>query len=317
MIKLRGLIAILIVGLFGAAGQLPALASGPQYITFSDPKAGTGQFQGTVTHGINPQGDIVGGYLDSNYCVHAFFLPHSAYTTGYTTIDDPHAPACAPFDSAMGIDARGEIAGVYYDSNFLPHGWLYSRGAYTPLSDPLAVNGTQPFSMNPEGDIVGYYLDATCNEHGFLLHAGVYTRIDDPNAVYSPTACTSNNSFGTIAYGINPQGEIVGYYYDSNGGGHGFLWRAGTFTPIDDPSAGPFGTYPNSINAQGDITGGYLDSNNIVNGFIWSKGTLTPFREPDAGPGGTSPYAITANGSILGAYEDTNSVSHGFMRVNK
>jgi probable HAF family extracellular repeat protein len=49
-----------------------------------------------------------------------------------------------------------------------------------------------------------------------------FTPLDDPQA--------SGGAFvGTLAYGINASGQVVGYYNNSTGGGtHGFLLSAGT-----------------------------------------------------------------------------------------
>ena len=59
------------------------------------------------------------------------------------------------------------------------------------------------------------------NLHGFLLSNGTFTTIDVPGAI-----------FGTVAFGINPPGDIVGAYADS-GDVHGFLLSKGKFTTID------------------------------------------------------------------------------------
>ena len=49
-----------------------ALASAQTITTFSVPGAGTGAGQGTGGFGINPQGTVVGSYLDSNNVFHGF-----------------------------------------------------------------------------------------------------------------------------------------------------------------------------------------------------------------------------------------------------
>jgi len=47
---------------------------------------------------------------------------------------------------------------------------------------------------------------------------------------------------GTAAEGINPQGDIAGFYNDSSGNSHGFLLSNGSFITIDAPGAvGPKG----------------------------------------------------------------------------
>jgi uncharacterized membrane protein len=57
---------------------------------------------------------------------------------------------------------------------------------------------------------VGFYSDSSFKVHGFLLRNGTFTTIDAPGATDSR------------ASGINPQGDIVGFYSD-NSGQHGFL----------------------------------------------------------------------------------------------
>ena len=48
------------------------LASAQTITTFSIPGAGTGAGQGTGGFGINPQGTVVGSYLDDNNVFHGF-----------------------------------------------------------------------------------------------------------------------------------------------------------------------------------------------------------------------------------------------------
>ena len=70
--------------------------------------------------------------------------------------------------------------------------------------------------MNNRGQIVGVYTDAQGGRHGFVLEEGVYTPLDVPGA-----------TFGTLAYGINDRGQIVGYYNEGTLEGtihqHGFV----------------------------------------------------------------------------------------------
>ena len=74
---------------------------------------------------------------------------------------------------------------------------------------------------------------------------------------------------GTAAEGINPQGDIVGFYNDSSGNSHGFLLSNGSFITIDAPGA--VGTEGNAINPRGDIVGDFNDSSGSDHGFLLSK----------------------------------------------
>ena len=76
------------------------------------------------------------------------------------------------------------------------------------------------------------------------------------------------------ATGINNSGQIVGYYDDSSGNSHGFLYSNGTWTTLDDPLATK-GTEAVGINDSGQIVGNYADSSG--NGFLAAVPTsITP-----------------------------------------
>ena len=161
--------------------------------------------------GINDSGEVVGTIGQSV----GFLLIGSAYTY--------FSPPNAATSAALGINHQGEIVGEYWDknSNYLQHyqyGFLYNNGAYTSLSYPGAL-WTSAFGINSSGQIVGQYSlnpynDPTrqgdSNLHGFLYYNGTFTSIDAPNAV------------STQPYGINDQGQIVGYCVDDMGP-HGFV----------------------------------------------------------------------------------------------
>src|SRR5262249_61607269 len=82
------------------------------------------------------------------------------------------------------------------------------------------------------------------------LTAATFTTIDFPGAT------------ATFVAGINTQGDMVGYYYDSAGGEHGFLLTNGTFSTIDVP--GSKITMLSGINDSGQIVGSYYVSTNIA-----------------------------------------------------
>ena len=88
---------------------------------------------------------------------------------------------------------------------------------------PTSVCGHHS-GMNGAGEIVTSYADSTPvqnnggfnqnmldNLHGLLLSQGVYTTIDFPDAR------------GTLGFGINDDGVIVGAYQDPNGRFHGYV----------------------------------------------------------------------------------------------
>ncbi len=314
---LHALIAVaFVVGLTAGMGRGTVQASERQFTTLDAPQGGTGPGQGTATSGINQHGDIVGSYVDSKGVSHGFLLHQGRYTkvdyprsqrtqvfginaqedivgnysdaTGtygflrhqgrYSTLHDPKAGAKGN-TFANGINAQGDIAGQWFDSKGVSHGFLLHQGRYTTLDHAKAGTtsawmGTYPNGINAQGDIVGSYVDSTGARHGFLRRQGRYTTLDAPQAA-SPSG---TGGVGTVAAGINEQGDITGTYLDSNLVWHGFLLHQGQYTILDHPKAAtvpgpgeesPSGTMAWSINTQGDIVGTYGDSKSVSHGFLW------------------------------------------------
>ena len=84
-----------------------------------------------------------------------------------------------------------------------------------------------------------------------------FTTIDVPGAL------------STLPRGINPRGDILGFYGVA-GAFHAFLLHEGTFTDIDVPGAAF--TRPRSINPQGDVVGFY-GTGSVSHGFLLIEGT--------------------------------------------
>jgi hypothetical protein len=135
---------------------------------------------------------------------------------------------------------------------------------------------------------------------------GTYITFDAPGAGTGP-------SEGTYAYMINDLGVIVGGYFDSSFGLHGFIRTPdGRITAID--VSGAEDTNPAAINIWGEITGLYGDDTGN-HGFLRSPGGA--FTAFDPLPGSftyTSPTGINDLGVIAGEYVDSSFMFHGFVR---
>src|SRR5262249_17750263 len=142
----------------------------------------------------------------------------------YTTIDPPNSL----FTVAYGINASGQVVGLYFDANFFNfHSFLLSSGQYTILpADPNAYPATTvAYGINNPGQI----LATNCTPHtsGFLLSGGQYTTFDPPNSTFTqPT-------------GINDRGQIVGFYQYNNGAFLGFLADPVPGNSAADPASSP------------------------------------------------------------------------------
>ena len=73
-----------------------------------------------------------------------------------------------------GIDADGDVAGLYVDAtDFGSHGFIRSAdGTYVSFDFPGAAPGSTSVSgMDANGDIVGMYYDSDQRQHGFIRYA--------------------------------------------------------------------------------------------------------------------------------------------------
>jgi len=210
----------------------------------------------TAGRGINREGDIVGLYclegtiptLCNETGLHGFLLRQGTFAT----VDVP----CASSTAAFAITAAGDIVGDY-STTVGPcaaqpsagcHGFLLSKGTFTTIDVPGAF-GTTARGISPEGTIVGFYLNAT-GFHGFLFSndAFITINIDAPQSLifsinHAGSIVGASNhgfllrrgAFSVIAFpgadvtlpiGINPQGDIVGFYFSgpfATATLHGFL----------------------------------------------------------------------------------------------
>jgi probable HAF family extracellular repeat protein len=182
--------------------------------------------------------------------------------------------------------------GSYNDLSGL-HGFLYAAGVFTPLDVPFSgANDTIAFGINDQGQIVGSYNDLS-GLHGFLYAAGVFTPLEFP---FSNPNATSN---ATVPFGINDHGQIVGAYTDplATPPGHGFLYVAGVFTPLDVPFSGALFTEAFGINNLGQIVGFYSDGSGRAHGFLATPQVIvvTIDIQPGSDPASINPKS---NGKI-------------------
>jgi hypothetical protein len=271
-----------------------SIASAQSYKTIDFP----GAIATTLNGGPNPSGTSVGSYTTSGV-THGFTLTKGGV---FTSFDPPGSTLTIP----NFISPQGDIVGNYLDASNVSHGFILDGSKYTTLDFPGAVGSTLT-GLNPSGEISGFSCsDPACGNTGNLStnHSfvrskkGVFTTFDPPGAT-SSTAST-----------VNPSGAIVGFYTDSHGVGHGFLYR-GTFTTIDFPGA-TF-TFAGANNPEGDIVGLYTDTAAVNHAFLLSKSVFTSFDFP--GAIFTDAAGINPSGIIVGIYFDSAGVEHGFIRT--
>jgi uncharacterized membrane protein len=144
-----------------------------------------------------------------------------------------------------------------------------------------------------------YQLPGPLNFHGFLRHGSDFTSIDDPSA-----------TFGTIAFGINENGTIVGSYDNA----HGFIDQNGKFQTLDAPqlSGEPPQTQLNGISSLGFIVG-QVFTGGIWRAF-WIENGILRYVEP-AGSTDSEATGIDGETDIVGCH-DSGSGFASFLAGN-
>src|SRR5436190_8066305 len=117
------------------------------------------------------------------------------------------------------------------------------------------------------------------NPPGAAAATFTYVPIDVPRAV------------GTVAYGLNGNGQIVGSIGTFTSP-HGFLLSGigGAFTPLNVPGSTTTDAF--GINAGGQIVGGF-GANNTVHGYLLTGGPSGTYTQLDVpGSGSTDAFGI-------------------------
>jgi hypothetical protein len=245
---------------------------------------------GQVAFGINSAGTVVGGNGTT-----AFVLP-----SGGTL-----QPLCIPSNAttAFGINDVGNIVGQYSSNGNTPGFFLSSSGAgsFVTLNSPTPGPGNvvNAQGVNNLGTIVGFYMGSDGQDHGFRAQAAsaknntiTVSPIADPKI--PPVAGEPGAKFVfSQILGINDAGLAAGYYGDSTGSQHGFLYdtTTGQYTFLDDPAAafagGTVFDQITGINDLGEIGGFYTDANGIAHSFVAcpTGSTCTPTVSPVPEPG--------------------------------
>jgi hypothetical protein len=319
-----------------AHGFVRSVANGTAtFATFNAPGAGTGLNEGTFPASINTAGDVAGMYFDANNAYHGFV--RAAANGAITAFDVPGAPMSAGHRGTLPIsmNAGGDITGFYVDANAVRHGFVrtVANGTATfatfdaPAAGTGALQGTVPLSIDAAGDVTGFYKDATGTSHGFVRASkGTFTApINAPGAGTGPGGKVT--FMGTLPFGFDAAGDIVGTYADANGVNHGFVYTAASATPafttFNAPGAGTTGLFPGTgalnTNAGGDSSGLYTDTTGVRHGFFrTAAGTITaPIDAPGAATtgmfSGTILTSINTLDDITGTFADANGVFHGFV----
>lgn len=278
----------------------------------------------TYALGINSQGDIAGAWDDA-LTEHAFVFiaprNSAAQKTAYDTLcaggldalqnGNASARGCfvsfdytsegftAPWTQAWGITPQGEIVGQYGLADGTTHGFLLRNGQFFAV-DVEGWPNTMPAKISPSGMIVGCnHITFIPQMHGFAITGAGVTH--DPDG-------------GTMYNGVNPQGDILGIYYDPPQKWvtvKTFVIHNGEKTFLPSPE-GALAMVGQDINAAGDVVGRYKDSAGEIHGFLLLRDGTFSTIDPE-GTIQTNVSGINARGDIVGYYIDSTWTGHAFL----
>jgi uncharacterized membrane protein len=223
----------------------------------------------------------------------------------FVKIDFPGATST----TAGSINARGDISGLYLDSNGVGHGFLLRNGVFSTIDFPHA-SFTSARAMNARGDIAGRMQDANGNDHGFLLHDGRFTKVDYPGAT------------ATIARGINNAGDVTGNHVDSIGTESGFILKDGTFSDVRVPHSLSTDVWMAEDNGRVMVGDAEMQFDAALHGYLRDRqGHFQLIDFPGLSVPCTAPRWINERGDIVGLFAIVNKAddcfagppTHGFL----
>ncbi len=128
--------------------------------------AGTNKGQGTHVININDAGTLM-GYYGSSSVGGAFVLTSSGALTRFNCTG-------AFGTTAESVNSSGNVAGLYFDHEFVSHGFIREAGSTkcnvlnAPGASAAIGAGTFLQLMNDSGEVVGYFVDSNGVAHGFV-----------------------------------------------------------------------------------------------------------------------------------------------------
>jgi hypothetical protein len=314
------LIGLIVPGVTAASAQR-SQDSAPryQYVTVALP----GEVN-TAVADINDSGAYVGEGCHAAFTKCRQFIASPQGKLTFYTIPAGFG-ATAPYNP-VGIDDRGDVDGVYTDSQGASRGYLRSVGAdgtitWTKIDDPLAADvsggGTTPQSISADGSwIIGDYVDYVDGklvQHGFKYHDGQFRTYDVPGASGTVINFYQNGEFGGAYTSSN--GASYPFYVTNNGQ----LYTPGPPNPTNDASA-----YFTAVSADGTLFG-FEQSQSPMFGFAYANGKYTTITDPHevatTSLDGTEAVNANLEGVVVGDYTYTPGTGtqagylHGYIAI--
>jgi len=211
-------------------------------------------------------------------------------------------------------DPNGEdVCGFGTHLTCLP--FLWRNGLMSALPTVGGNNG-QASAINNSGQIAGYaengMVDSTCPPGITNNRIDLPVLWDKGKAQALPTIGSDPDG---VAFGINNQGQAVGYSGTCTVANYAVVWENGTATPL--PNLGTPGAIAYEINSHGQIVGQAVNSDGIPLAALWQNNTVTSLGP--LLPGDVASFATSINnrGQVVGSsFNSENSWSRGLIWQN-
>jgi probable HAF family extracellular repeat protein len=211
-------------------------------------------------------------------------------------------------------DPNGEdVCGFGTHLTCLP--FLWQNGLMSALPAVGGNNG-QASAINNGGQIAGYaengIVDSTCPPGTTNNRIDLPVLWDKGGAQALPTIGSDPDG---VAFGINNQGQAVGYSGTCTAANEAVLWENRTATSL--PNLGYPSAIAYAINSHGQIVGQAVNSDGTPLAALWQNNTVTSLGP--LLPGDVASFATSINnrGQVVGSsFNSENSWSHGLIWQN-
>jgi probable HAF family extracellular repeat protein len=211
-------------------------------------------------------------------------------------------------------DPNGEdLCGFGTHATCLP--FLWKNGVMQALPT-LGGNNGQASAINDSGQVVGYaengIVDSTCPP-------GVTNNRVDLPALWDKGKAQALSTIGSdpdgVAFGINNQGQAVGYSGTCTAANYAVLWENGTASPL--PDLGTPGAIAYAINGHNQIVGQAVNSEGTALAAIWENNTVKSLGVLLPGDAAAFATSINNRGQVVGSsFDFSSNWSHGLIWEN-
>jgi probable HAF family extracellular repeat protein len=239
-----------------------------------------------VATGVNIFGQAVGTMTTSSGFMNAvsFQASESVNLTAGTTASN---------GQASGINNAGQIAGTQ-----IVGGQSYATIWTNGVATTVGTAGSYATAINSSGDVAG-----------MLVQNGQGSAFVTQNGTVIDLGNFAGGSW-SAAYGINDQGQAVGYGMTASGSFEGFVWTPGEgYAGLG--TLGGANSYAMSINNSGVVAGSAQTGSGYMHAFVSNGSTMTDL----ATLGGNASYAYGINnlGNVVGYSWTGSGQMDGFL----